>query len=67
MRQTYPATFMCRVFDASESGFHTWNIRPQCEREREKGRLKIEMLAAHQCVRQIYSVKRPHSDLTKRG
>ncbi|WP_146159041.1 hypothetical protein [Nitrosomonas aestuarii] len=39
----------------------------KCEQEREKGRLEIEMPAAHQCIRETYRVKRLHSDLTDRG
>jgi len=67
MRQTYPIALMCRVLDVSESGFHAWRTRVPCKRERENGRLEIEILAAHQRTRHTYGTERLQRDLSDNG
>ncbi|CAG0991721.1 hypothetical protein ANRL3_02822 [Anaerolineae bacterium] len=62
-----PVALMCRSLGVSECGFHAWWNRAPSRRSLENARLEVEILAAHQQMRESYSAKRLHSDLADHG
>ena len=47
MRQDYPVTLHCRVFESRASGYYAWRKRPTSPRAKENARLEVEIAAAH--------------------
>jgi putative transposase len=59
LRQHYPASALCRLLGASESGDHAWRKRPPSARARQEARLETEIRAAHQRTRETRNGSRP--------
>ena len=67
MRQDYPITVLCRVFDVGASGYYAWRCRPNSPRARENARLELEIAAAHERTRHTYGRERLQDDLRDHG
>ncbi len=63
MRQDYPVTLLCRVFEVGASGYYAWRKRPTSPRAKENARLEVEIAAAHERTRQTYGPERLQRDL----
>ena len=67
MRQDYPVTLLCRVFEVRASGYYAWRKRPTSPRAKENARLEVEIAAAHERTRQTYGPERLQQDLLDHG
>jgi putative transposase len=67
MRQDYPITLLCRVFEVGASGYYAWRKRPTSPRAKENARLEVEIVAAHERTRQTYGPVRLQQDLLDHG
>jgi putative transposase len=67
MRQVYPISVLCRVFELGASSFYAWRRRLDSPRARENARLEIEIVAAHERTRQTYGRERLQADLLDHG
>jgi putative transposase len=63
MRQDYPVTLLCRVFEVGAGGYDAWRKRPASARARENARLEVEIAAAHERTRHTYGPERLQQDL----
>ena len=67
MRQDYPISVLCRVFELGASSFYAWRRRLDSPRAQENARLEIEIVAAHERTRQTYGRERLQADLLDHG
>jgi putative transposase len=67
MRQDYPISVLCRVFELGSSSYYAWRRRLDSPRARENARLEIEIAAAHERTRQTYGRERLQADLLDHG
>ena len=62
-REYFPVRLMCRVLDASPSGFYDWRRRPESPRAAEDRALVAKIQAVHSESRQTYGSPRVHASL----
>ena len=67
MRLTYPIPLMCRVLEASLSGYYAWLNRKPSPYALEEMRLEVEIKAAHKSTRRTCGPKRLQEDLLAYG
>jgi putative transposase len=67
MRLTYPIPLMCRVLEASLSGYYAWLNRKPSPYALEEMRLEVEIKAAHKRTRRTCGPKRLQEDLLAYG
>lgn len=67
LRREYPLRVLCRVLEASTSGYHAWPRRAPSERARARERLKLAALAAHSRTRRAYGARRLQRELAADG
>ncbi len=64
MRQDYPVTLLCRVFEVGASGYYAWRKRPTSPRAKENARLEVEIAAQPtKRTRQTYGPGQLQQDL----
>jgi putative transposase len=66
-REYFPVRLMCRVLDASPSGFYDWLRRPERPRAAEDQALVAKIQAVHSESRQTYGSPRVHASLKAEG
>jgi transposase InsO family protein len=66
-REYFPVRLMCRVLDASSSGFYDWLRRPESPRAAEDRALVAKIQAVHSESRQTYGSPRVHASLKAQG
>ena len=62
-REYFPVRLMCRVLDASPSGFYDWLRRPESRRAAEDRALVEKIQAVHSESRRTYGSPRVHASL----
>jgi putative transposase len=63
----FPVRLMCRVLEASPSGFYDWLRRPESRRAAEDRTLVEKIQAVHSESRQTYGSPRVHASLKAEG
>jgi putative transposase len=63
----YPVRTMCRLLNASSSGYYEWLFRPQSNRAIEDQRLLPLIRASHAASHGVYGYRRIHLDLREMG
>ena len=58
---------MCRVIEASRSGYYRWKRQPQSTRHKDNEKILMEIRAAHTRSRRTYGSPRITEDLRARG
>jgi len=66
-REYFPVRLMCRVLEASPSGFYDWLRRPESPRAVEDRALVAKIQAVHSESRQTYGSPRVHASLKAEG
>ena len=66
-REYFPVRLMCRVLEASPSGFYDWLRRPESRRAAEDRALVAKIQAVHSDSRQTYGSPRVHASLKATG
>jgi hypothetical protein len=66
-REYFPVRLMCRVLDASPSGFYDWLRRPESPRAVENRALVEKIQAVHSESRWTYGSPRVHASLKAEG
>ena len=66
-REYFPVRLMCRVLEASPSGFYDWLRRPESERAAEDRALIEKIQAVHNESRRTYGSPRVHASLKAAG
>ena len=66
-KANYPVTLMCRILNASTSGFYAWSKRPESARSRSDRALVVAIKSAHSASRGNYGSPRVRWDLVARG
>jgi hypothetical protein len=66
-REYFPVRLMCRVLDASLSGFHDWLRRPESPRAAEDRALVAKIQAVHSESRRTYGNPSVHASLKAKG
>lgn len=67
LRPLYSPPLVCRVLEASVSGYYAWLTRKPSHRAREDARLGIEIQAAHKRMRGTYGSERLQRELAGQG
>ena len=67
LRLHYSVVLLCRVLAVATSGYYAWLKRPVSSRQKEEGRLEVEIRAAHKRTRQTYGPERLQRDLSENG
>ena len=67
MRFKYCIEAMCRILRVSKSGYYNWLHRKPSKRDREEGRLEVEIKAAHQRTRETCGPERLQHELKEQG
>jgi transposase InsO family protein len=67
LRLDYPLPVLCRVLNASRSGYYAWLNRKPSKHDQEEARLEIEVLAAHKRTRGTFGPERLQRDLAEHG
>jgi putative transposase len=62
-REYFPVRLMCRVLEASPSGFYDWLRRPESPRATEDRALVEKIQAVHGDSRRTYGSPRVHASL----
>jgi putative transposase len=62
-REHFPVRLMCRVLEASPSGFYDWLRRPESPRAAEDRALIEKIQAVHSESRRTYGSPRVHASL----
>src|ERR671910_3459281 len=62
-REHFPVRLMCRVLEASPSGFYDWLQRPESQRAAEDRALVEKIQAVHNESRRTYGSPRVHASL----
>ena len=66
-RHEHTVRMMCRVLDASRSGYYDWVDRPESARRQRHRALTEKMRSFHQASRETYGSPRIHRDLVESG
>ncbi len=66
-REHFPVRLMCRVLEASPSGFYDWLRRPESQRAAEDRALVEKIQAVHNESRRTYGSPRVHASLKAAG
>ena len=66
-REYFPVRLMCRVLEASPSGFYDWLRRPESPRAAEDRALVAKIQAVHSESRRTYGSPRVHASGTVSG
>ena len=66
-REHFPVRLMCRVLEASPSGFYDWLRRPESQRAAEDRALIEKIQAVHNESRRTYGSPRVHASLKAEG
>jgi transposase InsO family protein len=66
-REHFPVRLMCRVLEASPSGFYDWLRRPESQRAAEDRALIEKIQAVHNESRRTYGSPRGHASLKAAG
>jgi len=67
MRFKYCIEVMCRILQVSKSGYYKWFNRKPSKRDREEGRLEVEIKAAHKRTRETCGPERLQHELRDQG
>ena len=67
LRLNYPLLVLCRVLNASRSGYYAWLNRKPSKHAQEEARLEIEIKAAHKRTRGTFGPERLQRDLAEHG
>jgi transposase InsO family protein len=67
LRLDYPLFVLCRVLNASRSGYYAWLNRKPSKHAQEEARLEIEIKAAHKRTRGTFGPERLQRDLAEHG
>ena len=67
MRFKYCIEAMCRILQVSKSGYYKWFNRKPSKRDREEGRLEVEIKAAHKRTRETCGPERLQHELKDQG
>ena len=63
----YPVRTMCRLLDASSSGYYAWRFRPLSDRAIEDCRLLPLIRSSYEASGDVYGYRRVHLDLRELG
>ncbi len=66
-KANYPVTLMCRILNASRSGFYAWNKRPESARSCSDRALVVDIKSAHRASRGNYGSPRVRRALVAQG
>ena len=66
-KANYPVTLMCRILNASTSGFYAWSKRPESARSRSDRALVVDIKSAHRASRGNYGSPRVRRALVAQG
>jgi putative transposase len=66
-RSTHGVQKMCRVIEASRSGYYRWKKQPQSRRQKENEKILMEIREAHKKSRRAYGSPRIVEDLKAKG
>ena len=66
-RHTWPVTTMCDTLGVSPQGFYAWRSRPQCDQQRRRDALLVEIRAVHAEVKERYGSPRIAAELASKG
>jgi len=66
-KNEFPVVIQCRAFKVKPSGYYAWIKRPPSLRDRENGRLLLELKAIYEKSRRVYGSPRIHHELRKQG
>ncbi|GGK44190.1 transposase [Deinococcus malanensis] len=66
MRQQFPLRVLCRVLGVTESGYHSWRIRPHTRADNDQELLE-KVHEAHQASQGRYGAPRIHVELRAQG
>ena len=64
---THGVQKMCRVIEASRSGYYRWKIQPQSKRQKENEKILVEIKEAHKNSRKTYGSPRIAEELRSNG
>ena len=64
---THGVQKMCRVIEASRSGYYRWKKQPQSRRQKENEKMLIEIKESHKNSRRAYGSPRIVEDLKEKG
>jgi len=67
MRFKYCVGMMCGILHVSKSGYYKWLHRKPSRRDREEGRLEVEIRAAHKRTRETCGPERLQHELKEQG
>ena len=67
LRLHYRFPLLCRVFNVSASGYHSWSTRKPSRRAQEEARLELEIKAAHKRTRETCGPDRLREDMLDHG
>ena len=64
---THGVQKMCRIIEASRSGYYRWKIQPQSDRQKENDKILDEIKESHKNSKRAYGSPRITVDLQARG
>lgn len=66
-RSSHGVQKMCRVIEASRSGYYRWKKQPQSKRQKENEKILMEIKESHKNSRRTYGSPRVVEDLQAKG
>jgi putative transposase len=66
-RDQYPVAMMCRVLKVSKSGYYTWRVRPESQRDKEDRELLRVIRRVHADSRGVYGRGKVTAELKAEG
>jgi putative transposase len=66
-RSEFEVGKMCRALRVSRSGYYAWRKEPVSNREKEDGKLAVEIRGIHERSRRTYGSPRVHAEMREKG